>query len=244
MKRRTWLKWPTIVVAAIVLSATEVGAITVTVNRIAGYYFGNAGEFTLTPSADLHWGGYGANTHNQRAPNPPYDFQTFCLESREEISDRGATYVAYVNDKAIRGGVGPQGDPISVGTAWLYYLFATQSPLLGYNYSPGSGRITSAGALQAAIWYLEDEAGGWLSTTIKTLLIGKFGSIANAKADNASQPNPYPVKVLNLYEETQCGRKHRQDMLVLCRVPDGGLTLMMLGISIGSLAVVSRRLRR
>lgn len=240
MKNSTGTKWAIAVVAAVVLSATQVGAITVTVNRITGYYYGNAGEFTLTPSADLNWGGYGANTHNQLAPNPPNDFQTFCLESREAISDKSATYVAYLNDKAINGGVGPQGDPISVGTAWLYYLFATENPLLGYNYSPGTGRITSARALQAAIWYLEDESGGFLTSAIQTLLINQFGSIANAKNDNAGQ---YPVKVLNMYEETRRGRKLRQDMLVLCPVPDGGLTLMLLGIGIGSLVAVSRKLR-
>lgn len=239
--KNTTAKFATIVGAAIVLSATQLGAITVTVNRITGYYYGNAGEFTLTPSADLVWGGYGAKTHNQLAPNPPNDFQTFCLESQEEISDRSATYLAYLNDKAIWGGVGPQGDPISVGTAWLYYLFATENPVLGYNYSPGSARITSARALQAAIWYLEGESGGFLTSAIQTLLINQFGSIANAKLDNAGR---YPVKVLNLYLETQCGQKRRQDMLVLCAVPDGGLTLMMLGIGIASLAVVSRKLRK
>lgn len=234
------LKWVAIAAAAVLISVGHLSAITITVNRISGYYYGNAGEYTLTPSSDLVWGGYGPMTHNQLAPNPPNDFQTFCLETHEYISDKGATYTAELSDRAIRGGVGPAGDPISVGTAWLYYLFATQDPLLGYNYSPGSGRIAAAKALQAAIWYLEDE-GGYLTSTIKALLLNQFGSISNAKQDNAGL---YPVKVLNVYEETQCGRIPRQDMLVLCQVPvpDGGFTLILLGISLGAITILSRKL--
>ncbi len=242
MKTQGGLNWVTAAFALLIISVLNLKAITVTVNRIAGYYYGGAGEFTLTPSSDLTWGGYGPNTHNQLAPNPPKDFQTFCLESREYISDKSATYVAYLSDRAINGGVGPAGDPISVGTAWLYYLFATENPLLGYNYTPGPGRVASARALQAAIWYLEGE-GGYLTTAIKTLLINQFGSITNAKKDNSGK---YPVKVLNLYQITKCGKKLRQDMLVLCPcpVPDGGITLMLLGLGVGSAALVCRKLRR
>ncbi len=222
-------------ISVLFLAAAQVNALTVTVNRIPGYFSGNGGEFTITPSGNLCWGNYGELTHNQRgAPLP--NFQSFCLETQERVT-LGQAYVAGLNTKAIKGGVGPQGDPISIGTAWLYQLFATGT-LPGYDYTPGLGRMSSAGDLQKAIWWLEDEQHGAIAPWIATLLQQQFGPNwqAVAKQDNNRQ---YPVRVLNL---GVCGTDV-QDFLVMI-VPDGGLTLMLLGIGIGGVALISRRLRK
>lgn len=73
-------------------------------------------------------------------------FGSFCLEQNEHYSP-GGTYNAILNTKAVEGGAGPAGDPISMGTAWLYS---------GYR----AGTLISSGSnldLQNAIWWLEGE---------------------------------------------------------------------------------------
>jgi hypothetical protein len=178
------------------------------------------GEFTLDPSTGLEWVlSYYAPAAKDQGTNGT--FQTFCLEAFEHVYSN-ATYTAVLNDKAINGGVGAAGDPLSVGAAWLYYEFA-KGTLTGYDYSDtGVGREPSADALQKAIWALEEESGGSINTTYNTMLVGKFGTIANAKLDNMGQ---YGVKVLNLYEGTTL----RQDVLVLVPVP-GAMLLGFLGL--------------
>ena len=64
---------------------------------------GNGGEFTLTASGSLK-----------------LTFQTFCIEQGEYLSSN-ATYNYVINSVAVQGGVGgPDPDPISKGTAYLY----------------------------------------------------------------------------------------------------------------------------
>ena len=72
-------------------------------------------------------------------------FQTFCLEESEHIY-AGKPHAVVFNTKAIKGGVGPQGDPISLGTAWLYHEFQNGDPkaLLGYNYQWSAQKLRSA----------------------------------------------------------------------------------------------------
>ncbi len=64
-------------------------------------------------------------------------FQTFCLVEQEFIAGN-TTYSAILNNKAIYNGVGPAGDPISHGTAFLYYEFE-KGILPGYVYSGAAG---------------------------------------------------------------------------------------------------------
>jgi hypothetical protein len=95
--------------------------------------------------------------------------------------------------------------------------------------------------LQDAIWYF---MGVGPNTGNQFILAADahFGSDASALiAGNGG----YNIEVMNVWalgqEFTQSGK--RQDMLVL-RVPDGGLTVILLGIGIGVLAVIARRLGR
>jgi hypothetical protein len=203
-------------------AATAFAGPTVTVNRVAGYFSGNGGEFTLSPSLELQWvlQYYDASTSNiAYAPS----FQSFCVETAEFVSIPG-TYTVVLNDRAIMGQNPPNGDPLSLGTAWLYHEFQTQT-LQGYDYTPGAGRSDSAGDLQATIWWLEGEAGDpGTGNIFKQAVIAKFGS-EGAMLDNNGL---YPVMVLNLYNSDG---SLAQDMLVCVPAP-GAVLLGSIGVGL------------
>jgi hypothetical protein len=195
---------------------------------------GQGGEFTFRPSGWDPLDLYNSVAKNQGGQEGT--FQTFCLEHNEYLYPN-TTHAVVLNDRMINGGVGPQGDPLSVGTAWLYHQFQSGT-LAGYDYdNTGAGRHTSAQELQNAIWFLEDEQGGSLTTTYRDMLIAEFGSVTDAKLDNNGR---IPVAVMNLYAEGHAGDPEylRQDALVCTPLP-AGLLLGLLGLSAAGL-----RLRR
>ena len=220
-----------------------------TVNSYGPYQTGQGGEFTLRPDAQLSWvlgEGY-VDTVTKNVLGLNGTFQTFCLEGQEFIYPN-TTFDVVLGTSAIRGGVGPGGDPLSVGAAWLYHEFLIAGDydgLAAYDYAnPGrSGAGSSADLLQRAIWWLEGEEGEVYNTLnpYEAAVVTKFGSQEGAKGDNNGQ---YAVMVLNMYAAGHGGDADylRQDMLV--GVPDGGLTLTLLGMGLGSLAMISRRIRK
>lgn len=166
-------------VAGAISAGTTHAAMTATLlDNTSQYSFGNGGEFRAVASADLvaatmNLQGYspltkgiisaatdGSSWGYKASQVGSFYFQTFCIEYNEHFSP-GVTYTAGISTKARYGGNNPNGDPISIGTAWLYSQFAAGT-LTGYNYVYGSGRqgATEAGALQKAIWWLENESNG------------------------------------------------------------------------------------
>lgn len=135
-------------------------------------------------------------------------FQTFCLEFNEDFNP-GSTYNVTIGPNALYGSLPPAGDPVSIGTAWLYSQFAAGSLVgltagnvaVGYDYTYGSGRLSSAGQLQQAIWWLEDEPVGDAdpgnSNIFRNAVLAQFGSAANAMVD---ANGAYGVMALNLGE--------------------------------------------
>ena len=148
---------------------------------------GTGGEFTLTASGSLTG-----------------TFQTFCIEQGEYLSDN-TTYNYVINSAAVQGGVGgPDPDPISKGTAYLFYNFA-KGTLAGYDYTG----TTKTQELQNAIWYLEQEIGNPGTNQFLTAVYGLYQrGFAEASADAGGL---FGVAVLNL---SKAGSPFAQDVLV------------------------------
>jgi len=117
----------------------------------------------------------------------------------------------------------PSGDPISIGTAWLYHEFQNQT-LDDYAWDPAGGRSASAGALQATIWWLEGEGDDpGAGNIFRQAVVGQFGDVDTAMANNNGA---YPVLVMSLW--TLDGGV-AQDMLVCVPIP-AAVLLAMLGM--------------
>jgi len=166
---------------------------------LSNYSYGDGGEFNAVPNAALlsvnpTLTGYSAATANLAAG--PVNFQTFCVETLEYFTP-GDTYNVIINNETIPDDQFPSGNPITMGTAWLYSQFAAGT-LSGYDYTEGSGRIATAGDLQQAIWYLQGDVaslvnGGADGTAFYTDAQTALGANINNAANGA-----YGVVCLNL----------------------------------------------
>jgi hypothetical protein len=191
---------------AIVSPAMAVPTITISGGP---YQAGSGGEFTI-------------NVISGEIPGNPVgsSFQSFCIETDEYIAF-GNTYYVQISTNAILGGANVQSpDPLDPRTAWLYNEFLNET-LTGYDFGTGSGHKTSAGALQRAIWFIEDEIGPPANG-----LAASFVSLANTDptakywSDNNYIGN---IRVMNLYKDPDCAQ-YAQDQLV--RVPAPGAILL------------------
>jgi hypothetical protein len=156
---------------------------------IAGHSGWYGGEFALS---GLNGPGvYADSTKNQS--NAP-SFETFCIEFNEDVFS-GANYHWSISDRAIKGG-NAEFDQISIGTAYLYNLFAIGQ--LDYAYTGGNtARSADAGLLQNAIWWLEGENGlsRDYSNEFENLVVSLWGE-GGAKVNNNYV---YPVRVVNVW---------------------------------------------
>lgn len=168
-------------------------------------------------------------------------WETFCLEENENVSTSTASYYGVLNTAAVKGGQGgavaganplysgdlpgtdskgqsEMGDPLDARTAYLFTQFA-KGTLTSYDYSANvTAHKASAGALQQAIWTIEQEmapttntqALAWIQEAEDAISGGSWSGLGN-------------VRVLNLYGGYNAGSgvvsSLKQDILVLVPAP-------------------------
>ncbi len=230
MNRKMAVRAVVLAVAGLVLAQS---ASALHIWRYPGYHTVPGGEFTVFGT------GYEANGYDAKATysDPTYGvgFQTFCLEASEDWAANPAGFTVDPVAKIGGGGINP--DPISLGTEWLYDQFSRGVLLpTDYDYIVGAGRAGDAYQLQMAFWWLEDEITADLSgNSFVQLAAAALGKTPNDLKDNAV--GAYPVAVINFTDVTGAPR---QSMLV--RVPDGGVTVLLLGLSLVGIAAIRRRM--
>jgi len=222
-------------------------ATTVTLYQ-GSYSYSVGGEFTAVSSdfssATLISDGYVAGKTEGTVGGVSGGFQTFCLETGVYFNPGTPYYysLGHTTQPLSGGGTGSN-LPLSAGAAYLYYEFAT-GQLAGYDYVNTSTRLADAGLLQAAIWYLQ---GGQIESGYPNLSTDPFLALANANA-NLTYLNA--VDVLELWSNSN-DTGAVQNQLVLTgtrptpnppRVPDGGMTVILLGGALASLQALRRKL--
>ncbi len=168
-------------------------------------------------------------------------FQTFCLE-KSESSSLNTPYDAWSSQKTVATGY-----QLNEGTAWLYKQFV-YGTLPGYDHSAAAQE-----SLQNEIWYLMGGQNPSPDNTLgfDTLVNTKFGSHAGATADN-TDIGMTGVWVINVYglhtlNSDGIGVGNHQDLLWtpgVPGVPDGGLTIALLGMGLTGIGAISRRVRK
>jgi hypothetical protein len=216
----------TLAALAGLLGTQQCLAFAVNVAQNGGYYYDSGGEFTITdPPPPLSVADIYANYDTKATVG--LGFQTFCISRSIYVQNSGNSLDATVD---------PNG--VANGTAWLYSAFAT-GQLAGYDYTTDGGRPTSAWALQNAIWELQGQAydaSNLGASNYVYMAKSEFGSLANAMADSGGQLG------VDQLQMTYNGVTS-QPMLAFVGVPDGGATLMLLGLGLSSLGAFSRRFR-
>jgi hypothetical protein len=241
----------TILAASMPMTVTVVKADTVTLETYGGVYPGlGGGEFTAIGS-QINLGNYAAAaTYNG---GQGLGFETFCIETGVEFSP-GTQYYYTLGNIAQPIPAHGTGSAISLttGAAWLYYEFGTGNlnTYASFNYTYGSTRQADDNLLQAAIWYLQ---GG---QTYGSYPLGgtgnKYYDAAIAALGSSSANSAYTgtsVEILQMWVDLG-DTVAAQNQLVLTgngpppipSVPDGGMTVILLGGALAGLQTLRRKL--
>lgn len=214
-----------VILALAALAVSQCFATQVRVERLTGYYSGSGGEFNVAPvigsgPAPL---GYDADVLvNNSLGN--LGFETFCADKTLPIAIPG-TYVIGTREAV----------PNSVG--FLYSEFS-KGTLTTYDYTPGVGREADAQDLQQAIWFL-----------LGQMAFPDLSANAQAFANmgTGAPLADYYVWKLPLSQIAPTGALGEAVQPVLFADhptgPDGGLTVMLLGLALTGLGWFSRRCR-
>ena len=175
-------------------------------------------------------------------------FESFCLEFNETLDVRGLQYkVGGVTNHTVNApgrygtysgsepGHTSTQDPISAQTAWLFTQFFT-THLSNTNLWGNANQTTKNTAVQQAIWSLEGESFGSMST-----LATSYKTLANTAVSSGAWSGIGTVRVLNLYSKDGQGNytRHAQDQLyMVSAVPEPeSYALMLAGLAlVGSIA--------
>ena len=245
----------TVMAASLPMAGNVAKANTVTLYQ-GSYSFSVGGEFTAVSSdyssATLISDGYVAGVTEGTVGGVSGGFQTFCIETGVDFSP-GTPYsysLGQTSQPLTGGGTGSD-QALSAGAAYLYYEFATGN-LAGYNYAnsgTGSSRKADAGLLQAAIWYLQglQTYGGYDTPTTSN---DPFYALA---LNNANSSYTNFVDVLQMWTTMDNNGAYSgaaQNQLVLTSthpnpnpsVPDGGMTVVLLGGALVGLQTLRRKL--
>lgn len=166
-------------------------------------------------------GGGGTWWLNNITQGATHAFMTFCIELDEHIELGVNFVVGSIEDYAVGGGAGAVGgkDYLDQKTKALYHYFRTASPAF------------SGEDLQMAFWHFEEgvSASNAAITWANDHAAGyDFGG--------------YAVKALNLNYVTGAPAQSLLTM-VPTTVPDGGMTLMLLGGALMGLGALRRKFR-
>lgn len=163
-----------------------------------------------------------------------YLFNTFCLEKNEYFNYGVELVVDDISTEARAGGVGGGSpDPLDEKTAYLFHHFFWGT-LQGYYYDSSNtggvfgSRDASAGVLQEAIWYLENEI------TLGTPTNNYYVDLA---LNNGVGFGFGDVRVMNL---TYLNGSAAQDQLTVQPVPEP-TTMLLVGIGLIGLAGLGRK---
>lgn len=218
------------------------------INFADSYGSTGGGEFHAWGQSDFTINPVSTGTPFQGGvPAAPGHFETFCVEMFEHLDFSITDYKADLNTETVaqdshyaNGAHGGFNDPLDARTAYLYDHFLHMNLATGYDYVNEANRIDDANALQAAIWYIEQEID--INDPLMTPLALQYLAEANNAVNSGQWVGLGNVRILNIYTNT--ARVDYQDVVVeITGVPlPTGASLAMAGI--GGLALVRRRRAR
>jgi hypothetical protein len=213
---------PAIMANSVVLTQTE-------------FYYADGGEFTAVTTGNDFAQFYAPTT--RAMVGDQMGFQTFCVEA-------SVYFWPNVSYSYTLGNADSQGRDLTQGTAWLYAQFA-EGVLAGYDFNnnvAGGSRTQDAGLLQSAIWALQGNqngGGAFPSGTDSNPYYALAASAMGANLLAPATPDQFGVQILQLWDSNQNTYQNQLSFDDPPPVPDHGMTLAYLALSLAALAVAS-----